>query len=52
MQQEKELECERCRLKKPDVCLRPDGYRNDVGNDPNAKWIACDNCDGENNMDI
>jgi hypothetical protein len=44
--------CPQCREDKPDVCERPDGYRQDVNNEPDATHVACDDCDYENNMDI
>jgi hypothetical protein len=49
---EQPLKCDRCDQAKPDVCERPNGYLQDVGNEPDAKWVACDECDHENNMDI
>jgi hypothetical protein len=44
--------CQRCGQEKPDVCERPDGYKQDVNNDPDAMWVACDDCDRENNDSI
>lgn len=44
--------CPQCGKDKPDVCERPDGYANDVYNEPDAMWIACDDCDQQNNEDI
>ncbi len=41
--------CERCGKEKPDVCERPDGYRQDVDNEEDAVWVACDECDEINN---
>ncbi len=46
------MRCESCGQDKPDVCEREDGYRQDIGNEQDAMWIACDECDYKNNMDI
>lgn len=44
--------CESCGEEKPDVCERPNGYRQDVNNEEDATWVACDDCDQENNDEI
>jgi hypothetical protein len=44
--------CEACGKDKEDVCERPDGYRQDVLDEPEATWVACDECDQQNNDDI
>jgi hypothetical protein len=44
--------CESCRKEKPDVCERPDGFRQDVCDEADATWIACDDCDQQNNDDV
>jgi hypothetical protein len=44
--------CEACGKYKEDVCERPDGYRQDVHNEEDATWVACDECDQQNNDDI
>ncbi len=46
------LYCDRCGKHKPDVKLRGDGYRQEIGGVEDAEWIACDDCNHENNMDI
>ena len=50
--QSRYLVCDRCRQTKPDVCERPDGYAQDIYNEPDATWTACDKCDQYNNDDI
>jgi hypothetical protein len=44
--------CECCHKAKPDVYERPDGYRQDINNEPDAVWTACDNCNSDNNDSI
>lgn len=44
--------CSYCGQLKADVRRRPDGYRNDVNNEPHATHVACDSCDHECNQDI
>ena len=46
------MECEVCHKKKLSVHERPNGYANDVGNDPDATHTVCDECDYQNCMDI
>jgi hypothetical protein len=46
------LICDSCRKAKPDVCTRANHYQRDVNNDSDATWVACDDCDYENRMDI
>lgn len=52
MKQKQWDKCECCGKRKPDVKYRPNAYAQDVGNDPNAYWTVCDECDHENRMDI
>lgn len=44
--------CPVCGKFKAGVSERANGYAQDVGNDPDATWVACNDCDYENNMDI
>ena len=44
--------CDSCGERKPDVCLRPDLYTQEIGNVDGATWIACNDCDQENTDDI
>lgn len=44
--------CRTCRKRRASVCERPDAYARDVGNDPTATHIVCDECDYENRQDI
>ena len=46
------MKCESCGKKKEDVSYRPDGYAQDVGNDPTAYHTVCDECDEQNCLDI
>ena len=46
------MECGICHIRKMSVSNRPDGYSNDVGNDPTAMHTVCDECDYQNCMDI
>jgi len=49
---EKGLECKSCGKRKLSVHKRPNGYANDVHNDPTAVHTVCDECDYQNIMDI
>ena len=40
--------CQYCGKEGEDVYERPDGYRRDVGNEPDAEHIACNECDEAN----
>ena len=46
------LKCDYCGQKKEDVYERPDSYANDVNNEPDARHVACDQCDQDRRDDI
>lgn len=46
------MECQVCHKKRGSVSVRPNGYANDVLNDPDAMHQVCDYCDYQNAMDI
>lgn len=45
-------ECAVCHKKSGDVCIRPDWYARNVGNEPDAYHVACDECNYQNSLDI
>ncbi len=49
---EYKMKCEGCGKTTKDVSYRPNGFAQDVGNDPTAYWTACDECDRQNYLDI
>ncbi len=44
--------CERCGKRKPDARRRPDDYAREINEEPDATWVACNECDQENRDDI
>lgn len=49
---EQGMKCEVCGKIRASVSHRPNGYAQDVGNDPDAMHTVCDECDYQNKMDI
>jgi hypothetical protein len=50
--EEYKMVCECCGKTGEDVSYRPHPYAQDVGNDPNAYWTACDDCTEQSALDI
>lgn len=46
------MRCECCEKRKLSVSYRPNGYANDVHNDPTAMHTVCDECNYQSNQDI
>ncbi len=44
--------CPQCHKLSNTVHQRPNSYAQEVADDLNAMWIACDECDYENKMDV
>lgn len=44
--------CPQCKKESSSVHQRANSYRQDVGNEAGATWVACDECDYQNKMDI
>ena len=44
--------CPNCGHLRHDVKLRPNAYKRDVNNSPDAVWTCCNECDHQNRMDI
>lgn len=49
---EKYMKCEVCGKESKDVCYRPEPYAQEIGNNPNAYFTACDDCTRDSAMDI
>jgi len=44
--------CPICGKDKDSTRERPNGYAQDVNNEEDAQWTACDECNQQNNDDI
>ena len=47
-----EEKCPQCGKASNTVSLRPNAYAQEMNNDMDAEWEACDECDYQNKMDI
>lgn len=45
-------ECPQCHKISETVCERTNSYDVDINNNPGSMWVACDDCDYKNMMDI